>query len=402
MTKYSTAAEIKSFLREIGDRPLFVCDMDGNVMTGYSLDERSGGMRLPLMGADDPARQAIPYGTGHDSLDVLVDMGILKTGIFAEKAMDARLPKKLVDFVNDSMRESAPYKIAFLTSRGADDARTLLRESGIRDLEKVTLVADSGASLFINGAETQARILTPEEKACLTGIDVIAKQLQSGVEHIVEHHLGSSEACPPLFVEHKSIATNVHYREILSHFGQGENSPLDKDIGGFLKSSLDEYIEDGVHDELDAPVFKTLDGPATVEVKVADINKGHGLSAIVSAALESGHRPSAVIFTGDDVAKGNGNPGTDYYAMAEAKSLTAEFGIPFRNIHTHHPVGNDVNGTMPDENKSPETLSSKFPKPPIDLVVPTPAVLADIILSANGRICEEPARQRRPETIFKR
>ena len=380
MTKYSTPPEIASFVRDLGGKPLFVCDMDGNVMTGFNLDNQ---MALPLTGKDDPSRQTIPFGTEQFSLAALVDMGFLKTGIFAEKAMDCRLPKPLVDFLNDNTDQ--PFKLAFLTSRGADDARTLLRESGVKNLDKVTLVADSGASLFINGKVSHARVLSPEEKKFLDHVGTIAQNMQGDVERIVEAELGSSEACPKLLVEPKGIATNIHYREILAHFGQADNSPLDKAIGNFLKSKLDDYVANGVQNEQGAPVFKTLDGPATVEVKVTDINKGHGLSSIVEAALESGHRPSAVIFTGDDVAKGNGTPGTDYYAMAEAKSLAMKFGIPFRNIHTHHPVGNDLNGTVPDENKSPDTLSAKFPKPPIDLVVPTPVALTNIILFANGR-----------------
>lgn len=380
MTNYSTPTEINCFVRDIGGKPLFVCDMDGNVMTGYNMADQ---MALPLTGKDDPARQAIPFGTGQFSLDVLVKTGYMKTGIFAEKAMDCRLPESLVDFLNDN--PDAPFKLAFLTSRGADDARKLLSESGVNDLDKVTLVADSGASLFINGKASQARILSGQEKQFLHNVGTIAQDVQGEVERIVEQELGSSKGCPKMFVEHKGIATNIHYREILSHFGQVDNSPLDKAIGAFLKGKLDTYVADGVQNEQGAPVFKTLDGPATVEVKVTDINKGHGLSAIVEAALASGHRPSAVIFTGDDVAKGNGTPGTDYYAMAEAKTLAHKFGIPFRNIHTHHPVGNDLHGTVPDENKSPDTLSAKFPKPPIDIVVPTPLALANIILTANGR-----------------
>lgn len=380
MTKYSTPVEIASFVRDLGGKPLFVCDMDGNVMTGYNMADQ---MALPLTGRDDPARQTIPFGIEHPSLAALVDMGFIKTGIFAEKAMDARLPKPLVDFLNDNTDQ--PFKLAFLTSRGGADAKTLLRESGVKDLDKVTLVADSGASLFINGKESHARILSPEEKKFLKHVDVVMQDLQGDVERIVAHEHGSSEGCPKLTTEHKGIATNIHYREILTHFGQPDNSKLDVAIGDFLRAKLGDYVANGVQNEQGAPVFKTLDGPATIEVKVTDINKGHGLSSIVEAALESGHRPSAVIFTGDDVAKGNGTPGTDYYAMAEAKALGVKFGIPFRNIHTHHPVDNDLDGTVPDENKSPDTLSAKFPKPPIDLVVPTPAVLANIILYANGR-----------------
>lgn len=377
MTNYSTPAAIQRFIDDLGDSPLFVCDMDGNVMAGYSLS--ADNMRLPLTARDDPQRQSIPFGTPPAVIEAMTRIGQLKNGIFAGKAMDARLPPALVDFVNDCRDEKAPFRLAFLTSRGADDARTLLIESGVKDIDAVTLVADSGATLSINGERTQARALTAIEKDFLQNVDRVAENLQAEVEAIVARTLGSAAGCPGLVVEHKGIASNIHYREILKHFGQSDNSPLDKAIGAHLKSALEDYIERG------ASSFKTLDGPATVEVKVADINKGHGLSAIVAAALAAGHRPSAVVFTGDDVANGNGTPGTDYFAMAEARNLGHKFGIPFHNVHTHHPVDNDPDGTVPDENKSPDTLSAKFPKPPIDLVVPSPSALARIILAANGR-----------------
>jgi trehalose-6-phosphatase len=384
MKTYSTPAQIDHFLEKIGRAPLFVCDMDGNVMTGYSL--RSNGPVLALSENDDAKRQAIPYGLSRHKLNELVGKGVLEEGIFADKAMDARLPEELVDLVNSSIGD---FKIAFLTSRGANDARQLLKESGVTDVDRVTLVADSGATLYIAGDKTEARILNEEEKLFLSNLDVIAENLQSHINLVMNRYAEYDPlrgATPSLFVEHKGIATNIHYREILSHFGAAENSRQDKALAAALRNSLQSYIDVSEHiGVIPKGAFKLLDGPATIEVKVSDVNKGHGLAAIVEAVLKSDRRPTAIVFTGDDVAKGNGTPGTDYYAMVEARNFAARYALPFFNIHTHHPIGNDVNGTIPDPNKSPTTLSASFNKPDIDLVVPTPAVLKDIILKAQGR-----------------
>lgn len=383
MTVYSSCSDIADFLNKIGNAPLFVCDMDGNVMTGYTL--KADAAPLPLQESDDPQRQTIPYGTPPAILGGLIKQGAYETGIFAEKSMDARLPAPLVDLVNQGIETNQPFRIAFLTSRGADDARKLLVESGIGNVDAVTLVADSGATLFIQGRKTEARRLNDGEKNFLSNLDYYAAYYQKDVQALVAVTLGTAKGCPKLFVEHKGIASNIHYREILSHFGQPDNSDLDKAIGAHLKERLDVYAGLWPKDLNGESVFKTLDGPATVEVKVASMHKGHGLAAIVEEALGSGVRPSAIVFAGDDVAKGNGLPGTDYYAMAQARNFSAKYKVPFLNIHTHHPIDNDVNGDLPDPDKSPGTLSAAFNKPDIDLVVPTPSALTDIILRAYNR-----------------
>lgn len=392
MVHYSTSDDIARFLEQAGDNPLFVCDMDGNVMQGYSL---ISGQTLALGSQDDPQKQSIPFGTSLAQLESLAAQGVLTKGVFAEKAMDARLPQNLVDFVNDNVTAGAAFKIAFLTSRGANDARKLLVESGVSDIDKVTLVADSGATLYIGGQKTEVRKLTQTEAAYLKGVELIAHDLHAGVSDLVKVHAPDYQgSLPSMFVEHKGIATNIHYREILNLAGQGENSPLDKAIGAFIKERLEAYVTaDASPKEQDGkPTFKTLDGPATVEMKIASVNKGHGLAAIMDAALSSNvQRPSAVIFTGDDVAKGNGTPGTDWFAMNAIRGLGLKHGIATMNIHTHHMASNDNTGTIPDANKSPETLSAQFPKPPIDLVVRTPAELGQVILRAHDRI--QPAAQ---------
>lgn len=383
MTSYSSYSDIAEFLTKIGDAPLFVCDLDGNVMTGYTL--RADAVPLSLQKGDEPKCQTIPFGTSAEILGGLVKQGVYETGIFAEKSMDARLPAPLVDLVNQGIETNQPFRIAFLTSRGADDARRLLVESGVGDVDAVTLVADSGATLYIRGQKTEARTLNDGEKNFLSNIDDLAAYWQKDVQALVAVTLGTAKGCPKLFVEHKGIAANIHYREILSHFGQPDNSGLDKAIGEHLKERLDVYARLWPKDLNGESVFKTLDGPATVEVKVASMHKGHGLAAIVEEALKSGVRPSAIVFAGDDVAKGNGLPGTDYYAMAQARNFSAKYKVPFLNVHTHHPIGNDVNGDRPDPDKSPGTLSAAFNKPDIDLVVPTPFALTDIILRAYSR-----------------
>lgn len=398
MAGYSSYSDIAAFLKTIGNAPLFVCDMDGNVMTGYTL--KADDAPLALKESEDPQRQTIPYGTPVSVLNDLVKQGVYETGIFADKAMDARLPAPLVDLVNHGIETDQPFRIAFLTSRGADDARRLLVESGISNVDAVTLVADSGATLYIQGEKTEVRKLNDEERTFLANLNVLSGRYQKDVEAIVAAKLGSSEGCPKLFIEHKGIATNIHYREILSHFGQPDNSDLDKAIGAYLKEQLNAYVAIGPEDFSAGNVFKTLDGPATVEVKIASVNKGHGLAAISEAVLKSDTKPTAIVFTGDDVAKGNGTPGTDYYAMVEARNFSAKYNVPFFNIHTHHPVGNDVHGALPDPNKAPGTLSAAFNKPDIALVVPTPSALMDIILKGHGRSGPEDAPGERvwPET----
>lgn len=388
MTVYSSADEISAFLEEIGDMPLFVCDMDGNVMVGYNLVEGAVSPLIPGEG-DDPKSQSVPFGTPLQEIEDLVREGVYEKGIFAKKPMDVRLPRPLVDLVNESIEAGEPFKIAFLTSRVLTDARKLLHESGVRNVDKVTLVADSGATLFLNGEKKEVRTLSSEEKLHLRQVGDIALSLRPAIETVArDHGFDLSEPVPDLYVEHKGIATNIHYREILDRFGQGESSFFDKAVGRHIKAALQAHADAGPQVEKTegafSPVFKTLDGPATVEIKIAEVNKGHGLAAISEAALASDRPLSSIVFTGDDVAKGD-SPGTDYYAMAQARVLAMRFGIPFYNIHTHHPVDNNMSGVDPDPRKAPSGLSAAFNKPDIDLTVATPADLQAIILRAHKK-----------------
>ncbi|PZO88008.1 MAG: hypothetical protein DI626_02720 [Micavibrio aeruginosavorus] len=402
MTVYSSADRISAFLKEIGDAPLFVCDMDGNVMTGYNLVEGAVSPFV-LAAGDDPKSQSIPFGTPLQELESLVSAGIFEKGIFANKAMDVRLPQPLVDLVNQGVEAGEPFKIAFLTSRGSADARKLLQESGVENVDQVTLVADSGATLFLNGERKDVRTLSSGEKLHLQRVEDIGLYLRPEIESIArDHGFDLSEPVPELYVEHKGVATNIHYREILDHFGQAENSSFDKAVGERIKAALQAHAGAGPRVEKAkgefSPVFKTLDGPATVEIKIADVNKGHGLAAIAEAALGDKRPPSSIVFTGDDVAKGD-SPGTDYYAMAQARVLAVRFGIPFFNIHTHHPVDNNMSGVYPDPRKSPSGLSAAFNKPDIDLTVATPVDLQSIILRAHKKEDVEITSSPRPVMI---
>ncbi len=388
MSVYSSADQISAFLEDIGDTPLFVCDMDGNVMTGYNLVD--GAVSPFVLGeGDDPKSQSIPFGTSLQEIEKLVSEGVYEKGIFAKKAMDVRLPQPLVDLVNESVEAGEPFKIAFLTSRGSADARKLLQESGVNNVDQVTLVADSGAILFLNGERREARSLSAKERLHLQQVEDIGLYLRPAIENIArDHGFDLSEPMPDLYVEHKGIATNIHYRELLEHFDQAENSSFDKAVGARIKAALQAHADTGPYLEKAEgeffPVFKTLDGPATVEIKIAEVNKGHGLAAISEAALESEKPLSSIVFTGDDVAKGD-SPGTDYFAMAQARTLAFRFGVPFYNIHTHHPVGNDVRCEVADPKKAPSGLSAAFNKPDIDITVATPTDLQAIILRAHKR-----------------
>ena len=247
--------------------------------------------------------------------------------------------------------------------------------------EQVTLVADSGATFYLNGAKREVRRLSEAEKEFLGRIDERADALKVKVQVILTE-LGFNRAtCPDLYIEPKAIAKNVHYREVLIAYDQPDGSELDQRISAVVKAELQKLIQDGPQEIDGSLTFKTLDGPATVEVKVASVNKGHGLQAIIEAAAQSHTPPTAVIFTGDDLSKGNGTPGTDYFAMVRAPYLAELYGIPIYTIHTHHPERGKLDGTDPDERISIATLSEQYPAPNIDLRVPTPTALAEVILS---------------------
>jgi trehalose-6-phosphatase len=385
---YSSKQDIDQFLKQAGDRPMFVCDMDGNVLTGYCLTE--GQPAFELAEGDDPKQQAIPFGTSLSEIEKLADEGRLTRVIFSEKRMDVRLSKPLVDMLNENIANEQPYRLTFLTSRGMDDSLRILQESGVNNLKKVSLVADSGATIILNGERKDVRPLSYDEARFLKNVDNIAAKMQSEINEFVREYAPDYVGdVPPLVVEHKAIATNIHYREILKAIDKPEGSDIDHAIGECLKTRLQKYVTH-ITEEGEDPSFMVLDGPMTVELKLEGINKGVGLTALMDAALSAPahQRPTSVVVAGDDVAKGDG-PGTDYFMMAKSRALGLQHGVPTFNIHTHHPVGNDMNGTVADPNKSPEGLSGKFPKPPIDLVVKTPAELGAIIVRASKAVSEQ-------------
>jgi hypothetical protein len=79
---------------------------------------------------------------------------------------------------------------------------------------------------------------------------------------------------------------------------------------------------------------------------------------------------------------GKATPGTDYFAMIRAEELTEKYGIPVFNIHTHHPIGGDMRSRIAEPNKSPANLAPEYPQPRIDLVVPTPNKMSNVIVAA--------------------
>ncbi len=379
MTAYSSPAEIDNFVAKLGERPLFVCDMDGNIMKGYSL---VAGQTLPLNDGDNPDNQSIPFGASQEDLDRLVSEGVLKVGLFADKAMDARLPKDLVDMVNANTKNGMKYAVGFLTSRGAKDAVKLMRESEVEEPEQATLVADSGGALFFDGARHDVRKLSDEENQYILDINGLQDEFDGIVRHTVKGLGLDAEGIPGVFIEQKGTACNIHFRNVLGHFGEPEGSNLDQAIGGALKAKLADYADKGPDEDDGTKVFKVLGAPAAVEIKIAKVNKGHGLEAIAVEAMKlpEDKRPTAIIFSGDDVCKSDGGPGTDYYGMVRAQELQARFGIPFFNVHTHHPQGGNFDGTEPDPNKAPENLSEGYDVPEISLVLPRPDRLVDLIL----------------------
>lgn len=393
MTVYATAAERHAFIRGLGDNPMFVFDLDGNVVSGFSLVE---GQALLLSPGDDPANRAIPSGTGWNEIQALVAAGIVRPTLFARKAMDVRLPPDLVALINDCIAADRPFRLAGLTSRSSEDALNIFAESGVRRPDLATLVADSGGTMRVRGVRHDVYCLTGEDTAFLQDIADDRLTLQAIVMATVDALGFRARLCPPLYFERKNIAANIHYREILDAYGQGEGSALDRALGTVLKSAFDGRVAAGPSNAGGAPVFKTLDGPATVEIKVAEVNKGHGLEALLRAALESRWPPSAVGFSGDDICKGNGNPGTDYFAMIRSRALFETYGVPVYNVHTHHPVGATLDGTVPDPAKAPGRLLEAYDRPVIDLVVPNPAANVALVIDGLGDLAIRPTQQPGP------
>lgn len=369
-------------------RPMWVLDMDGNVAVGYNL---AAGENLPLGASDDPKTQAIPSGA---DIDRLLKDGIVEEAIFSVKPMDSRLPKPLVESLNAARKDGRDYDIVLLTSRNTADTMRILELSGVEHPDKTTLIGDSGAVMRIAGKETITRALQPQEKDFLNRLEQgdIAKQLENAVDGVLKAYGLSSENRPALHFEPKGIAKNVHYGAILKTFGEKEDSTLDVSLSKALRDELESFITQSAPKDDGKPVFKLLEGPTTLEVKIASVDKGKGLEAALNAALESGYRPSSVIFAGDDVAKkhpdGNVSHGTDFAAFAAAPAITEKTGIPVHTIHTQHPI----NGYP---NPSKDAIGVKP-----DIILPTPkdtgALVVHMVNKAleRGKSIDESARNR--------
>jgi hypothetical protein len=369
-TMYSTPENIETIAHKIGPSPVVICDMDGCCVIGLKSVVK------------DRTAPVLSFGTSPETIEEMIRRGILEKAIFVERTMDVRLPPRLVDIVNADIENGGRPRLAFLTSRSAQDAKKILFESGIKNVDMVTLAADSGASLFIDGNARYDESLDEAQRIFLESLAEKARNVLPQLQAIVlETVPGAAGTCPPLDIEWKGIAINLRYRAILEKYQQAEGSPLDQKIAEFLRETFDGQVRDfAPRGDGDAPAFKLVDAPAALEIKIASMDKGIGLASLAKALIaDYDGKPSALVFAGDDVAK-DGLEGTDWYAMNKAHIIGAWYGVPAYNIHVHHPVGNDLNGKIPDPKKSPSTLSAKFARPDVALTLPTPVELGDFVV----------------------
>lgn len=386
---YSTPQDIQNFSGALlagvtaQRKPLFVLDMDGNILIGHNLTRGTS-----LGEAADSARRDIPEGL---DMQQLLQDGLVEQALFANKPMDARLPKGLVERLNHLQQSGADFNITILTSRSEADALQILRDSGVNNPERHTMISDSGAVLRCRGERKPVRELNTKEQAFLNGIPDLRSNLEAAIDEKITQLGMDTAKRPPLRFEPKGIACNIHFRELLSHYGASEDSALAHQISDVIGAKLHGHIAEHSPSKQGAPSFKLLHGPATLEVKLADIHKGHGLQAVVDAALEAGEKPSAIIFAGDDIctrdAKGAYHPGTDYYAFKAAADVEKQTGIPVRTIHTLHPADATLDGTSPDAARTP-------PKdyPQADITVSSPLVLGELVENILSRCAALDAR----------
>ncbi|MBM3617526.1 MAG: hypothetical protein FJX23_03170 [Alphaproteobacteria bacterium] len=400
---YSTSKEIRDFvntllsgveddIRQNGvtphRRPMWVLDMDGNVAFGYNV---APGKTLELAAGDDPKTQAIP---SDQDLGTMLENGLIDKALFSTKPMDSRLPKNMVESINAAQKEGRNFDIVLLTSRSTKDAMRILELSGVEHPDKVSLIGDSGAVMRIGGKEHVTRELKPKEKAFLDGlgsVDVLPR-LEGVVDKVLAASGHDFTKRPSLHIEQKGIAHNLHYGEILKAYGEGEDSALDVALGKALKLEAQRYLDDkSPVDEQKKPVFKILEGPTTLEIKLAAVDKGKGLAAAVDAAIVSGYRPSSVVFAGDDVSKthadGNVSHGTDQAAFAAAPTIAKDTKIPVYTVHTQHPAGDNPFSDFPYPNKAKEAVGVKP-----DLILPTPKQTSELVAYSVERALEKGAQ----------
>lgn len=394
--RYSTQEEIDAFADKLTSdataksRPMLVLDMDANFAIGYNL---KSGVTLPLKEGDNPESQAIPFGS--DVQQLLAD-GKVEPAIFAVKAMDVRIHPDVARLMNKNIADTAhperKFDIVVLSSRDSGDLLRILKESGIEHPEKLTLVGDSGANIFVNGEKRNVRPLSKQEQGFLNGIDTKVAGLEAEINKVLIQQGYDPKDRPALFIEPKGIAKNVDWRGILAYYGYADGSELDEAIATAVRASMEGYIANGPQED-GKPVFKLLDSDAAVEIKMGSVDKGKALRAIVKAAQTEGYTPSSVVFSGDDVSKlvdGKGSPGTDQAAFLEVPKLQQETGIPFYTMHTQHPAS----GELGEENPvpSPGKAAANMGITP-DIIVPDPLANVEVVVNITERARKQAAEQ---------
>lgn len=383
-SQYTPPKELDKFIDKLAEsttetqRPMLVFDMDGNFAIGYSLKP---GNSLKLNPGDDPEAQNIPFGS---NIQELLDKEIIEPGIFAQKNLDIRVPEEVVRLMNENVADDAhphrKFDIVVLTSRSSEGLLTVLEESGVEHPEKLTLVADSGANIYVGGKRQDVRSLDAEEADFLKGMEKVKIDLEEKVDSIITENGFNPDNRPALFLEHKTIAKNIHWKHTIEHYGQARGSKLDMEITAAVQEAVQAYIVENSPKKDTKPIFKMLDGPNTVEVKVGSVNKGDGLRAIIEAAATENYKPSAILYSGDDVCKmsdGKPSPGTEHAAFVAAPQLQKEYRIPIYTAHTHHPVSNKLGD--PNAVPNPDLAASLLGIKP-DIVVPDPKANAELVV----------------------
>lgn len=385
--EYSTPEQIEAFVARLAAtatptrKPLFVLDLDGNAVLGYN--------PTPAAPAyDDPRRNFAPDA----DMEALVRDGQAEPALFARKPLDARLAKPLVVQLNRLAAAGELFGLAVLTSRSEADALALLRDSGVQAPEATTLIADSGAVMRVGGERSLLRAPSAPEQEVLGGADRLPAQLEPKVDALLAQHGHNPHGRPPLEVEQKGIAANLHFRAMLGHYGLGDDAPEAQALAELLQEELAEYLAQSPA----GSAFKLLHGPATLEMKLADIHKGNGLNALVDAALDAGTRPSAIVFAGDDLCNhakdGTVSPGTDYFAFAALPPIAARTGIPAYGIHTQHNTHAGLEGGMPNPAKAIAPMPAPYDAPAsAALTLPAPPALAALVDAALTRAAERSA-----------
>lgn len=384
--QYSTEQEKADFISKLVEassatrQPLFVLDLDGNAVLGYNPTTSTE--------SDDPRRN---FAADAD-MDALVRDGLAKPALFAAKPLDARLAQPLVSQMNRLIAKGQHFSLAVLTSRSESDALSLLRDSGVREPQKATLIADSGAVMRLGGARTLLRAPSIEERQVLNGLDAALENLEPQIDDLLNQRGYDTTSRPPLEIEPKGIATNLHFRALLDHYGLEDHSPAAQAVSELVQQALQHYVQQSPA----GGAFKLLHGPATLEMKLADIDKGHGLHALVVAAQEAHHQPSAVIFAGDDVCNhskdGAVTPGTDYFAFAALPEIASNTGIPAFGIHTQHNLSASLEGGAPNPAKAIVPMAAPYDAGiKAELTVPSPLALGALVDSAISQCASRAA-----------